>query len=314
MNGTTATAVDVAVGVVVRGDGAVLLGQRPAGKPYAGWWEFPGGKFEPGETPGQALARELHEELGLDDVVSAPWIVREHLYPHARVRLHFRRVTRWHGDPQSRELQSLVWQHPDAIRVAPLLPAAIAPIGWLRLPALYGLSCAAALGAARFVEVLDAALARGLRLVQLREPQLADREFAALFGGVRERCRAHGARLLVSSRHDASYWHAAGGVHLTARDLAALRARPSLPLVAASCHAAGELALAAARGCDFAVLGPVMSTASHPQAEPVGWDGLQTAIAATPVPVYALGGLAAADLERARASGAHGVAMLRAAW
>src|SRR5690606_5744619 len=83
--------VDVAVGLVFDRDGRVLLGRRPAGKPYAGWWEFPGGKVEAGESVAEALARELHEELGLVVRVSDPWIVREHSYPHARVRLHFRR-------------------------------------------------------------------------------------------------------------------------------------------------------------------------------------------------------------------------------
>jgi 8-oxo-dGTP diphosphatase len=124
--------VEVAVGVVLRDDGAVLIGQRVPGKPYAGWWEFPGGKLEAGESVADALARELNEELGLEAVESAPWVVRGHAYPHATVRLYFRRVRRWRGEPQSREGQALVWRPPGAVDVAPLLPAAIAPIGWLR--------------------------------------------------------------------------------------------------------------------------------------------------------------------------------------
>src|SRR5690606_7755353 len=90
-----ATMLEVAVGVLVRSDGAVLFGQRRPGKPYAGWWEFPGGKLEAGETVEQALARELREELDIEVRRSFPWMLREHVYPHAHVRLSFRRVVEW---------------------------------------------------------------------------------------------------------------------------------------------------------------------------------------------------------------------------
>ncbi len=125
---------EVAVGVVFRDDGAVLFGQRLAGKPYAGWWEFPGGKLEAGESVEQALSRELHEELGLTVIESVPWVVREFNYPHAHVRLHFQRVTRYLGEPQSREGQQLRWQPIAALDVQPILPAALPVIEWLRLP------------------------------------------------------------------------------------------------------------------------------------------------------------------------------------
>ncbi|MFM1989174.1 MAG: 8-oxo-dGTP diphosphatase [Pseudomonadota bacterium] len=319
--GTPTKIVDVAVGVVLRDDGHVLIGQRPAGKPYAGWWEFPGGKLEAGESVADALARELHEELGLDVLESSPWVVRGHAYPHATVRLWFRRVRRWRGEPRPREGQALAWRQLEAIDVAPLLPASIAPIGWLRLPPLYRISCAAEMGVAPFERALDAALealldtgARTPLLLQLREPALPAAEFERLFGRLRARRETRPLRVIVSSRHPASFAHAADGVHLTARDLAAARDRPRVRWVGASCHAADELAAADALGCDFAVLGPVRPTASHPGAPGIGFDGLAAAIAATPLPVYALGGLDADDLATAEAAGAHGVASMRAAW
>ena len=115
---------DVAVGVVFDATGRVLVGQRVAGKPYGGWWEFPGGKFEPGENAHAALVRELDEELGISVERSDPWLVREHVYEHAHVRLHFRHVVSWQGQARGREGQALVWRDPAAIDVAPLLPAA----------------------------------------------------------------------------------------------------------------------------------------------------------------------------------------------
>ena len=95
--------VEVAVGVLIREDGRMLLSSRPEGKPYAGYWEFPGGKLEKGETVHQALARELNEELGLAVSYSTPWFVKEHRYPHAHVRLHFRRSHDFAGTPVPKE-------------------------------------------------------------------------------------------------------------------------------------------------------------------------------------------------------------------
>src|SRR5918994_6473274 len=97
--------IEVAAAVLQRPDGSFLLAQRPPGKVYAGYWEFPGGKVEPGEPAAAALARELHEELGIDVECAYPWLTRVFTYPHATVRLNFFRVTRWRGEPHPREDQ-----------------------------------------------------------------------------------------------------------------------------------------------------------------------------------------------------------------
>ncbi len=124
-NADTRVPVEVAVGVLRRADGALLFAQRPEGKPYAGWWEFPGGKVEAGESVDQALTRELHEELGIVVEHITPLDMIEFSYPHARVRLHFRVVSQWRGEPQSREGQAFSWEHPAAVGVGPLLPASV---------------------------------------------------------------------------------------------------------------------------------------------------------------------------------------------
>jgi len=113
--------VEVAVGILVRGDDAFLLGSRPAGKPYSGYWEFPGGKVEPGETVEQALRRELQEELGVDVQQIERWQVSEHDYPHALVRLHWCKVRSWQGEFEMREGQAVSWQT-FPLTVAPVLP------------------------------------------------------------------------------------------------------------------------------------------------------------------------------------------------
>ena len=115
--------VRVAAAVLLRPDGQVLLAQRPPGKPYEGYWEFPGGKLEPGETPRVALDRELREELGIEVRRAAPWFVQEFVYPHAHVELNFFRVYEWTGELAGHDGQAFAWQGPGHYDGGPLLPA-----------------------------------------------------------------------------------------------------------------------------------------------------------------------------------------------
>lgn len=123
---------EVAVGILIRADGAVLFTSRPLGKPYAGYWEFPGGKLEAGEGITQALARELEEELGIHITQAHPWRTTEHHYEHASVRLHWCKVLHWQGDLQMREEQNASWQHLPA-QLQPILPGAWPVLDWLQL-------------------------------------------------------------------------------------------------------------------------------------------------------------------------------------
>ena len=121
---------EVAVGVLMQADAQFLMTSRPPGKAYAGYWEFPGGKVEPGESTEQALARELHEELGVHIKGGEPWQVQVVDYPHALVRLHFFKVRNWTGVLQMREGQQASWQHLP-VAVEPVLPGALPVLDWL---------------------------------------------------------------------------------------------------------------------------------------------------------------------------------------
>ena len=307
--------IEVAVAVLIRGDGRVLLARRPAGKVYAGWWEFPGGKVETGETAEHALARELREELGITSVQRGyPWITRVHTYPHATVRLNFFRVLQWTGAPHAAEHEALIWERPAEVAVAPMLPANAPVFRALALPHQYAITQAAELGEQRFLAVLREQLAAGLRLVQVREPAFDRGRFAAFAGRVLMECRAAGARVLINNDASLALSLGADGVHLTARQVLAETVRPALPLVGASIHTTAELRAAERIGADFAVLGPVAATPSHPEGAPLGWEGFRAVARGASIPVFALGGMTARDLEPAWCSGAHGVAMIRAAW
>ncbi len=308
------TRVEVAAAVMLCEDGRFLLGQRPAGKVYAGYWEFPGGKIEPGEAPLAALGRELREELGIKIECAYPWLTRDYDYAHAAVRLRFFRVVRWAGMPHGRESQRFTWQSPHAITVDPLLPANAPILRALKLPPAYAISNAADLGEREFLRRLERALAGGLKLVQVREKGMTGNEALRFATDVVRLARVHGARVLVNGDAELAQQAGADGVHLTSARLKQLDRRPRLELVGASCHDADELARAQALGADFAVLGPVLPTPSHPGSAGIGWDRFSALLKDCPLPVYALGGLGPLDLETACRCGAHGISMMRAAW
>lgn len=304
----------VAAAILIRPDGTVLLAQRPAGKVYGGYWEFPGGKLEAGEVPAQALARELHEELGVDIEDAAPWITRVYTYPHGTVRLHFFRVRKWHGQPHGREGQAFAWQRVEAPTVGPMLPANAPVVRALALPGEYAISNAGEVGDRAFLSVLHNRLAGGLRLVQLREKSLPGDRLGRLAREVVRLVQGAGGIVLVNGSEVLARASGADGLHLTAVQLAAAHARPPFGWVGASIHDAGELRKAEALALDFAVLGPVQATPTHPDAAMLGWGGFERIARDAAIPVFAIGGLGRGDLERAWTHGAHGVAMIRGAW
>ena len=306
--------IEVVAAVICNERDEFLLAQRPAGKVYAGYWEFPGGKVEDGETAAAALRRELHEELGIDAMTAYPWLTRDFDYDHAAVRLRFFRVIEWAGELHGREQQRFVWQSVRAITVAPLLPANGPILRALELPHVYGITCAGEWGREAFMARLEWALQNGLRLIQVREKQLADDALRAFASEVIALGHRYGARVLVNGGAGVAAQSRADGVHLTAAQLMAAVRRPDCDWCGASCHDATELARARELGADFVVLGPVNATPSHPGAKLLGWQQFAELIRDYPLPVYALGGMRPGDLQHAWSRGAHGISMMRGAW
>jgi len=306
--------VGVAAAVLRRADGRVLLACRPASKVYAGYWEFPGGKVEPGETEQQALVREIREELAIEVTACRPWVTQIYAYPHATVRLQFFIVTAWEGEPQAVEHSALSWQRPQAIDLAPLLPANGPILRGLLLPEEYAISNAAEVGRDVFLQALRRRVAGGLRLLQLREIAYSPEAMTELAEAVMGILHPYGGKLLINNDIALAHRVRADGVHLTARQAASLRERPDLALVGVSCHNRDELEQAQRLAADFAVLGPVQRTATHPEREPMGWQAFAQAISGSSIPVFALGGLQRSDCNLAWQHGAHGLAMIRGSW
>lgn len=314
MNPDNNPIIDVAVGVVTRTDGKVLLAERPTGKPKAGYWEFPGGKIETGENPLQALIRELHEELGIEIDAVCPWITREHKYSHLHVRLHMYRVLRWHGEPHGREGQHISWESVHAVNVRPLLPANHAILRALCLPPVYAITHASKYGTDAFMERLHIALENGIRLIQVRERGLEPEELTRLAQRIVSLAHEYGARVLINGDVKVAANADADGVHLQASQLMASSTRPETNLFGASCHNREELLKAAELGADFVVLSPVLPTPSHPGEPTLGWEHLSGLCSGLPMPVYALGGMRLDMIETAMTHGAHGVSLLSAIW
>lgn len=298
-----------------------LLASRPLGKSWAGWWEFPGGKIEEGESPEHALTRELAEELGIKPIITQQWLTRQYDYPalsqngyeapSKTVLLHFYFVSAWQGEISAQEGQQLSWQTPENITVAPILPANAPIMHALALPPVYAISNIAEMGEKPYLDALQAALNKGLRLVQIREKHLSKDEFIRIAEQIVALSKPHDATVLISQDIALARNLGAHGVHLPSQDLLMLKTKPAGLIVAASCHNVAELTQAEMLCLDFVVLSPVKSTQSHPEIDAMGWQAFADMAKKTTLPVYALGGMSLTDLPIALSYGARGIAYQR---
>jgi 8-oxo-dGTP diphosphatase len=309
--------IHVAAGVITSADGRVLIAKRPPGVHQGGLWEFPGGKLEPGEPLQQGLSRELDEELGIQVTASRPLIRIRHDYGERRVLLDIHRVLSYRGQPRGREGQALDWLLPDEMDPADF-PAADRPvISALRLPERYLITGAEPSDTDAFLARLEQVLQRtGLRIVQLRAPQLTAPAYASLAHRCAALCSRAQAKLILNCAPEVAAALPGDGLHLTEARLMALKQRPRIdkPLIGASCHEASSLAKAATLGLDYALLSPVHRTATHPDARPLGWDAFAALVDPVSLPVYALGGVDEHDLDTAILRGAQGIAGIRGYW
>ncbi len=268
---TPLRSIHVVAGVITDVRGRVLLARRGQDSDLAGLWEFPGGKREPGEGSEEALVRELHEELGIEAEVGPVLIEVPQEYPGKRLRLEVRVIRGWVGTPHGREGQALTWVAPERLSRYSMPSADVPVVGALRQPGHYLVTPEPGADPSAWRHSLQRALAAGIRRVQLRARSLPADVYAALARDVADDCRRAGVELLIN-RDIALAAELEVGVQLGSEQLAALAARPlpaGLP-VGASCHDLGDLRHAERLCCDFAVLGPLRETATHPGATPPG--------------------------------------------
>lgn len=312
--------VEVVAGVIRDARGRILLARRTAGRDLAGRWEFPGGKREPGESPEAALVRELREELGIEAEAGAHLITVPQAYPGKRLRLEVRHVDVWRGSVRGLEHQALAWVPPAKLASYDMPPADVPVVAALLQPDHCLVTPEPGDDEGAWLTSLKAALGLGVRLVQLRARHTEPARWRALAAAASAECRQAKAQVLVNG--DAFLAAELGvGLHLSSAQLrehvgrsdAGRPVSAGLPL-AASCHDAEELRLAQEIGCDFAVLGAVNSTASHPGKPGIGWSAFAALRERVSLPLYAIGGLAPSNHDEARRHGAQGIAAIRSLW
>ena len=307
--------IHVVAGVITDVRGRVLLARRGQDSDLAGLWEFPGGKREPGETSEEALARELHEELGIEADIGPPLIEVPQEYPGKRLRLEVRVIRSWKGTPHGREGQALTWVAPELLSRYSMPSADVPVVGALRQPERYLVTPEPGTDVTAWRRSLQSALDAGIKRVQLRARSLPADAYAALARDVVDDCRRARVDLLLN--RDITLAAELGvGVQLGSEQLATLASRP-LPAglsVGGSCHDLADLRQAERLGCDFAVLGPLRETATHPGAATLGWEGFVALREQVALPIYAIGGLTTDDLPTARGHGAQGIAAIRSLW
>lgn len=307
--------VHVAAAVVVNSHDEVLIAKRAVDAHQGGLWEFPGGKVEEDESVEQALARELLEETGIHVEQARPLIRVHHDYADKSVLLDVWRVETFNGEAHGREGQPVKWVRPEQLGNYTFPDANLPIIRAASLPDRY-LITPQAEEPEIFLQQLDAALNRGIKLIQFRDKKLDDALWQALAHEVIERCHQAGARCMLNTSQQRFFSCPADGLHLDSRQLYSYDERPvdKSVLLSASCHTEADIHHAESLGADFIVLSPVQATASHPDAEPLGWQSFHEMSDKAVMPVYALGGMRAEDLNTSFSYGAQGIAAIRALW
>lgn len=308
--------IHVAAAVIRGADGRILIARRGESQHQGGLWEFPGGKVEDGEAVESALARELREELGIEVTAARPLIKIKHDYSDKQILLDVWDVSAFTGEPHGAEGQPLAWvsqrdlsqyEFPEANR--PIVAAA-------RLPGEY-LITPDELETPQMLRGIQKAIAGGIKLVQLRAPNMYDPKYRDVAVDAVGLC-AGKAQLMLKGPLEWLGDFPSAGWHLTSEQLRKYAANgrpfPKDRWLAASCHSAEELALAEQMGVDFVTLSPVQATQTHPDAAPLGWEAATDLLRTLNLPAFLLGGVGPQDRERAWQAGAQGVAGIRAFW
>lgn len=307
--------IQVAAGVVVNPQGKILIAKRPDHKHQGGLWEFPGGKIEIAETTAQALARELQEEVGIEIQESEPLIEIRHDYRDKSVHLKVLRITQFTGEAHGREGQSIAWVEPGALK-SYQFPAANKPIiAAARLPRTIMITGPFETEK-EFLYRLERGLEKRPGMVQFRAHRLNGEEYVALASRAHELCQKAGIPMLANCSIETFKKIQCEGLHLTSQRLAVITERVVLDHVwlSAACHDQIAVQQAVRVGADFALFSPINATKTHPGAAPIGWDQFSQEASSATLPLYALGGVSAGDINLALTKGAQGIAAIGEFW
>jgi 8-oxo-dGTP diphosphatase len=300
--------------VIQRQDGFLLMTQRPPGREWSGWWEFPGGKIELNESPFEALQRELQEEINISANDASLWFERSYIYPDKKVYIYFFKVTDWTGEITSCENQLLDWQNPSYLTVSPILPSNLFVLKSILLSPVYAITNIAEMGEILFFERLKIKLEEGLKMIQVRERNAPYQDVKIVAQKILDLAKPYQAKVLINENEKLALDIRADGVHYPSQSLIQLKDRPKFSICGASCHNLEELMIAQDLEMSFAVLSPVQKTESHVLSDPIGWEIFSEYANKIDIPIFALGGLNQDSLTTSWQCGGHGIAMQRSIW
>ncbi len=305
--------IEASVGILFNQHSDLLMAERPKPKTWNGWWEFPGGKIELGESPEQALKRELKEEIGISVVDFKKWIIKKYKYEDYDVVLHFYKITSWSGNLEAKEKQKLTWVRLKKIDVSPILPANEFIFKAIALPEIYAITNAYECSG-DFLVKLTNKLNDGIKLIQIREKAMHRKGFLDIAKKIIDITKKFDAKVLINSDIELAYKLNADGVHLNSIMLNNLSDLPKDLIIGGSCHKDSDIEKAIELDLDFITLSPIKKTKSHPKAQLLGWDSFGKIIEKYNMPTYALGGMTKADVGNALNYGGVGIASQRAIW
>ncbi len=311
--------VHVAVAVVKNSAGQYLIAKRPLESHQGGLWEFPGGKVENEEDIVDALKRELFEEVGITLTVISPLIQILHDYGDKTVLLDVFTVNDFSGEAFAKENQKIRWinsvdfslyNFPDANK--PIIQA-------IMLPDQYMITGSFS-DEKELLNKISVAIKNGIKLIQFRAHHLTEKEYFDNAEKIYSICKQQNTQLLLNTSVDKYIDYQAHlfshGLHLNSAELklySSERMDADL-IISASTHNKNELLLAQQNNIDFVVLSPVNKTLSHPDSNPLGWKTFKQIVSETCIPVFALGGMKEADLDKAKSMGAQGIAAISTFW
>ena len=307
------------VAAVIYDNEAIVVAKRPDHVHQGGLWEFPGGKLETGESSDHALIRELDEELGITPIQYEPLIKVPYHYLQKSVLLDVWTVSKWSGELYGREGQQIQWVSPTELSSLkfpeanhPVIRACQLPDHYVITPDITDLKAQRTEFITNLIKILD----KGTSLLQLRQTNSNNDEYAKLAKEVIYRCHAKQCRVLLNSEPELVIQLGADGVHLNKYRLHSLNCRPLGKglLVAASCHNEQDLTQASLLQVDFSLVGPVNMTATHPGYTGIGWEKFGQLISNTAMPVYAIGGMSSSDISTSKYHGGQGIAAITALW
>ncbi|MEM9101153.1 MAG: Nudix family hydrolase [Pseudomonadota bacterium] len=308
--------VHVCVGILKR-EQQIFIAQRQSKSDFSGFWEFPGGKLEIGETPLQCLRREMSEEVGIDVKSVTPLIQIKHQYTHKKVLLDVYTINDFIGDPIGAEGQHVRWVEQDELHQYQFPDANISIISACQLPSLYRITPNLST-VTEFRELLKKSALQSGDWIQLRCPELPFKDFVALASEILPICRDHQHKLLLNSELKILDYLEVDGLHLSQSNLhkvhGSLKEQSLYTWIGASCHDLQEVRFAEQQGVDFITISPVSITTSHPETIPLGWQSFSELVKETHLPVFALGGVSPKEVYVAKECGAQGVAGISSFW